>query len=113
MCFIFPIFNATNVNINYLEKSMEVTGEIVFWLLSLGILVGWLAQLYMGDEGFGMMPNLLGGAFGSLIVGVLAIQLNLPGSLLFGFLGCMTILFLANVFSVDAKHGDEVQISKK
>lgn len=92
---------------------MEVTGEIVFWLLALGAVIGWLAQLYMGEEGFGMIPNLIAGSLGSLIIGILALQMNLPGSLLFGFLGCLAILFLANVFSVDAKHGDEVQISKK
>ncbi|MDX1637663.1 MAG: hypothetical protein R3281_06825 [Balneolaceae bacterium] len=89
----------------------QVTGEIVFWLLALGTVVGWIAQLVMGEKGFGMVPNLLGGAIGSLVIGLLALQLNMPGSLLFGFLGCMSILFLANVFSVGDAHDTGMQIS--
>ncbi len=92
----------------------QVTGEAVFWLLSLGAIVGWLAQQFMGeDEGFGMIPNLVLGAIGSTVTGMLAISIALPGSLLFGFLGCMAILFLANVFSVGDHHHNGVEISKK
>ncbi|MDZ7692404.1 MAG: hypothetical protein U5K69_14925 [Balneolaceae bacterium] len=60
---------------------MEVTGEIAFGVLSLGYF-GWLvgSSMYSENrEGFGVMPNLLGGAFGSLIVGVLALVLEVAG----------------------------------
>ncbi|MDR8392970.1 hypothetical protein NC796_17575 [Aliifodinibius sp. S!AR15-10] len=91
----------------------QVSGEIVFWLLALGALTGWLSQLVMGKDGFGLVPNLIGGAFGSLVTGLLALSLNLPGTLLFGFLGCMSILFLANVFSVGSAHETGMKVSKQ
>lgn len=91
----------------------QVSGEIVFWLLALGAVVGWVAQLVIGEKGFGLFPNLIGGSLGSLLIGVVAVELRLPGSLLFGFLGCMTILFLANVFSVGSAHDTGMKISNK
>ncbi len=91
----------------------QLSGETVFWLLALGALIGWFAQFFMGEGGFGLIPNLVGGALGSLVSGVLALQLALPGTLLFGFLGCLSILFLAKVFSVDSDHSSGVEISKK
>lgn len=92
----------------------QITGESVFWLLTLGALVGWLAQQFVGQgQGFGMVPNLVLGAVGSIISGLLAISINMPGSLLFGFLGCLTILFLANVFSMGDHQHNKIEINKK
>ncbi len=91
----------------------QVSGEIIFWLLALGTVVGWFTHLVIGEKGFGLIPNLIGGALGSTIVGILALQLSLPGSLLFGFLGCMSVLFLANVFSVGSAHDTGMKISEK
>ena len=109
-----PYIKETNSNKIYSEEIVEYgIGEAVFWLLALGAVVGWLAQSFMGKgQGFGLIPNLLAGAFGSLVIGLLAVNLDLPGSLLFGFLGCLSILFLANVFSVGDHHQKDVEISK-
>lgn len=90
----------------------QVNGETIFWLFSLGLFVGLFTQFVMGKNGVGLIPNLAGGALGTLLVGVLAIQLALPGSLLFGFLGCLSVLFLMNVFSVDTPHESEVKIKQ-
>ncbi|MFH5832598.1 hypothetical protein ACG2F4_06970 [Halalkalibaculum sp. DA3122] len=91
----------------------QVSGETIFWLIALGIVVGWITHLVIGEKGFGLGPNLASGAVGSLIVGLIALQLGMPGSLLFGFLGCMTILFLANVFSVGSAHETGMKITNK
>jgi len=88
----------------------QVNGETIFWLISLGLIVGLFTEFVMGKNGVGLMPNLAGGAIGTLIIGIVGIQLALPGSLLFGFLGCLAVLFLMNVFSVDTPHDSDVKI---
>lgn len=88
----------------------QVNGEMIFWLFSMGLFVGLFTQFVMGKNGVGLISNLAGGALGTVVIGILGIQLALPGSLLFGFLGCLSVLFLMNVFSVDSTHESDVQI---
>lgn len=91
----------------------QLNGEILFWLLALGILLGLFTQFVMGKKGMGLIPNVVAGGIGTVIVGVLAIQIAVPGSLIFGLLGCLSILFLANVFNIDQVHDSEIRIVKK
>lgn len=80
----------------------ELDGATIFWLISLGMVAGGGLKLFLGDErGLGMITNLVGGILGCLVVGVLAIKLQVPGSLLLGLMGTMAILFLANVFYME------------
>lgn len=78
----------------------ELNGATIFWLITLGMLLGASAKLVMGSKGLSMTSNLIGGIVGTLIVGGIGIELQMPGSLLFGILGSLSILFLGNVFFV-------------
>jgi uncharacterized membrane protein YeaQ/YmgE (transglycosylase-associated protein family) len=83
----------------------ELDGATIFWLISLGMVAGGGLKLFLGDErGLGIVTNIVGGIIGCLIVGVLAITLQFPGSLLLGLMGTMAILFLANVFYMEDDH---------
>lgn len=81
----------------------ELNVATVFWLITLGMLIGASAKLVMGSKGLSMMTNLIGGIAGTLIVGGIGIELQMPGSLLFGILGSLSILFLGNVFFVTSE----------
>lgn len=87
----------------------ELDGATIFWLISLGMVVGALLKLFLGeDRGLGMITNIVGGILGSLIVGITTIAMNVPGSLLLGLMSTMAILFLANVFFMeDDEHPHE------
>ena len=81
----------------------ELNGATIFWLITLGMLLGASAKVVMGSKGLTMMSNLIGGIAGTLIVGGIAVELQMPGALLFGILGSLSILFLGNVFFVTAE----------
>ncbi len=77
----------------------ELDGATIFWLITLGMLTGSILKLFLGEKrGLGMMTNIIGGVLGSLVVGIIAIKIQMPGSMLLGLMGTMAILFLANVF---------------
>lgn len=87
----------------------ELNGVTIYWLISLGLFIGFIIDILMIKQGIGMIWNLIWGAIGAIIFGVTAIQLNLFGPLIFASLGSVSFLFLINVFSffasdqVDAK----------
>lgn len=89
----------------------EINGATIFWLLSLGMVTGSLMKLFLGNErGMGMITNILGGMLGTLVVGILAIVIKVPGSLLLGLMGAMAILFLGNVFYMeDDDHAHDIE----
>lgn len=92
-----------------LIKMEELNGVTIYWLISLGLFIGFIIDILMIKQGIGMIGNLIWGAIGAIIFGVTAIQLNLFGPLIFASLGAVSFLFLINVFSffasdqVDAK----------
>ena len=90
---------------------MEIDGTSIFWLLALGLVVGGLMKLLLGnDRGLGIMMNIIGGVLGTLVVGMVTIALDVPGSLLLGLMGAMAILFLANIFYMeDEEHVHDVE----
>ena len=78
---------------------MEVLdGTTIFWLLTSGMLIGAAVKVAMWNTTIDIIPNLIAGAAGSVIVGGLTVALNLPGMLVFAFLGSLSILFILNVF---------------
>lgn len=89
----------------------ELNGVTLYWLISIGLLVGFITDLAMIKRGIGMIGNVVWGAIGSVIIGVVAIALNLYAPLLYATIGAIAFLFLFNVFSihtsekVDAKAG--------
>lgn len=89
----------------------ELDGATIFWLFTLGMVAGAILKLILGeDRGLGLIANIVGGIAGSLIVGIIAIKIQMPGSLLLGLMGTMAILFLANVFYMeDDSHPHEAE----
>lgn len=87
----------------------ELNAVTIYWLISIGLLVGFVIDIVMIKRGIGMIGNLIGGALGTIIIGVSAIMLNLFAPLIFAAIGTIALLFLVNVFSfhvsdqVDAK----------
>lgn len=87
----------------------EFNGITIYWLISIGLLVGFIIDLVMIKRGIGMIGNVFWGAAGSVIIGVVAIVLNLFAPLLFATIGSITFLFLFNVFSIHALEDTSVR----
>lgn len=77
----------------------ELNLVTIYWLVSIGLLVGFITDLIMIKRGIGMIGNIVGGAIGSVIIGVICIVLGLFAPLIYAALGSIAFLFLINVFS--------------
>lgn len=85
----------------------ELNLVTLYWLVSIGLLVGYVLDLVMGHRGIGMIPNLAFGALGSVIVGVIMIVLGVFAPLIYAALGSIVFLFLVNIFSFEDKEPKE------
>ena len=84
----------------------ELNGTMIFWLISVGLVAGALIKVGIWKQGVELVPNLIGGVIGAVVIGSVAVMVGMPGSLVFGFLGSMAVLFIMNVFYLqsDEKH---------
>lgn len=73
-------------------------GATIFWLITLGMVLGAASKLIMWKTTVDLIPNIAAGIAGSLTVGGITVALSLPGGLLFAMLGSISILFILNIF---------------
>lgn len=78
----------------------ELNGVTIYWLISIGLLIGFVMDLVMIKKGIGLVGNVAGGALGSVIIGISVILLNLYAPLMIAAIGTIAFLFLVNVFSI-------------
>jgi uncharacterized membrane protein YeaQ/YmgE (transglycosylase-associated protein family) len=87
----------------------ELNGATIYWLISIGLLIGYIMDLVMIKRGIGMIENVIGGVIGSLLIGLSVIAIGLFAPLVYAAIGSIAFLFLVNVFSfhpenrIDAK----------
>lgn len=87
----------------------ELNGVTIYWLISIGLLVGFVIDLVMMKRGISLIGNVFWGAAGSVIIGVSMISLNVFGPLIYSAVGSIAFLFLINVFSFDQEHKDSAR----
>lgn len=90
----------------------ELNLVTIYWLVSIGLFVGFIIDILMTKRSVGLIPNLIGGAIGSVIIGVVMITLNVFGPLVYAALGSIAFLFLLNVFSFDQEHRADARASQ-
>lgn len=87
----------------------ELNAVTIYWLVSIGLLVGFIIDLIMIKRGVGMISNVVGGAVGSVIIGVVMISLNVLAPLVYAAIGTIAFLFLINVFSFHIIEGPDAK----
>lgn len=87
----------------------ELNGVTIYWLISIGLFMGLVIELLIGKRGIGLIQNVLYGALGSVIIGVIMILLNVFGPLIYAAVGSVAFLFLFNVFSFEQDHKEDVR----
>lgn len=75
-----------------------LNGATIFWLIAVGMIIGAVSKLAMRNTTIGLVPNLVAGIVGSLVVGSITVLLQLPGGIVFAAVGSLSILFVLNVF---------------
>ena len=91
----------------------ELNGVTIYWLISIGMLVGLIADLVMRDKGIGQIPNILWGAGSSVVIGVSLITISIFAPLIYAALGSLTLLFIVNVFSIRISDNVAARTSRK
>lgn len=85
-------------------------GNLIFWLICLGLLTGGVGSLFFGKKARSAAANILGSVVFSIIAGIIAYIADLAGAIAFGVMGAAAFLILFNVFClVEAAHTGEVQ----
>ncbi len=87
----------------------ELNGVTIYWLISIGLLVGLFVELFLMKRSIGLIRNAIWGAVGSVIIGIAMILLNMFGPLIYAALGSVAFLFLINVFSFEEVHKEAVR----
>lgn len=75
-----------------------LSGTLVFWFISVGLVVGALTKVLVWNRGVKLVTNLVAGVLGAVVVGAISVFLEFPGSLIFALVGSISILFILNVF---------------
>ncbi len=91
----------------------ELNGVTIYWLISIGLIIGYIMELIMGKRGMSLTGNLIGGVIGSLIIGISAILLNLFAALIYAAIGTIAFLFLCNIFNVHPQEKRSAGIAQK
>lgn len=79
---------------------MEINGTLIFWYICLGLLVGGITKLCIGERGRSTAANVIGGAICAVIAGVIAQQVNYFGTVAFSVMGAAALLLLFNIFAL-------------
>lgn len=79
----------------------ELNGVTIYWLISIGLFVGWVLDLILSKQSIGLITSLIFGAAGSVVIGVFMIILSVFNPLIYAAVGSVAFLFLINVFSFE------------
>ncbi len=73
-------------------------GAQLFWMVALGLSVGYASYYIYGKEGIDFVPSILVGLAGSLVVGITALILKVSMALSGSLIGSLAFIFVVNVF---------------
>lgn len=74
-------------------------GTRIFWMVALGLVIGYIAFFVYRKRGIKLIASILTGTAGAVVVGLLAIVLNLPSPLSYAIVGAIICLFAVNAFA--------------
>ena len=75
-----------------------LNGTLIFWFITLGLILGAIFGSIIKKEGITIIANLVWGTIGSVLTGSVALVLGFSDGLMFALVGTLAVLFLVNVF---------------
>lgn len=76
----------------------ELSGTLIYWYISVGLIVGLSMVAVIGKEGVSFSANIIFGVIGSVAIGVIGMITGIGDGVFFSFIGTWLLLFLVNVF---------------
>lgn len=74
------------------------TGAQIFWMVTLGLVVGALGHYIFGKRGVALIPSIIVAVSGSLVTGLASLILEYSMGLAYSVIGAMGFLFVVNTF---------------
>lgn len=75
-----------------------LTGTLIYWYMSVGVVVGFMVGLFIKREGISFMANIIWGLIGGVIMGAIGLYMGISDGVLFAFIATWPFLFLINAF---------------
>src|SRR5690625_4398013 len=91
----------------------ELNGVTIYWMISIGMLIGVTADPVMRDKVIGQIHNILSVAGSAVVIGVSLITNSIFAPLIYAALGSLTLLFIVNVFSIRISDNVAARTSRK
>jgi uncharacterized membrane protein YeaQ/YmgE (transglycosylase-associated protein family) len=76
----------------------QLSGTLIYWYISVGLIVGLVNGLVIGKEGVSFFANLGFGVLGAVIMGIIGLLFGIGDGVFFSFIATWPFLFLVNVF---------------
>lgn len=75
-----------------------MTFTVLYWYISIGLIIGMIMGLIMRKEGVSMRGNIFFGVIGAILLGRIGAIMGLGDGLFFSAVALLPFLFLINVF---------------
>lgn len=75
-----------------------ITNVMIYWYISMGLLIGLIYGMLMRKEGAPMSWNLVWGMISAVMMGYIGVFNELGDGIWFSFIATVAFLFLVNVF---------------
>lgn len=75
-----------------------ITNVMIYWYISIGLLIGYIYGMIMKKEGAPMKWNIFWGMMAAIIMGIIGVINGLGDGIWFSFIATIAFLFLVNVF---------------
>lgn len=76
----------------------ELTRTLIYWYVSIGLIVGLSSALIIGKEGVSFFSNIIFGVIGAVSMGLIGFVAGIGDGLFVSFIATWPFLFLVNVF---------------
>lgn len=76
----------------------ELSAVLIYWYISIGLLVGYASRFIFRDRGMRTLPSILTGALGAVSVGIISQIFNFGDTLIMGLIGSIGFVFICNIF---------------
>jgi uncharacterized membrane protein YeaQ/YmgE (transglycosylase-associated protein family) len=76
----------------------SLSGTLIYWYISVGLIVGLVNGMVIGREGVSLFANLGFGILGAVLMGIIGLIFGIGDGVFFSFIATWPFLFLVNVF---------------
>lgn len=76
----------------------ELSGTLIYWYISVGLIVGLANSVIIGKEGVRFISNIIFGVIGAVIMGMIGFAAGLGDGVFLSFIATWLFLFIVNVF---------------